>query len=86
MGQNQPDVRDSKCPSQNRLRRQNLGILTGAVGMITDAVQADKIITGEQADMVLLAREFLRDPYWPLHAARLLGLPVVPPVQYGRAW
>jgi 2,4-dienoyl-CoA reductase-like NADH-dependent reductase (Old Yellow Enzyme family) len=68
-----------------QIRRES-GILTGAVGMITDAVQADKIIKGEQADLVLLAREFLRNPYWPLHAARLLGFPVVSPVQYGRAW
>jgi 2,4-dienoyl-CoA reductase-like NADH-dependent reductase (Old Yellow Enzyme family) len=74
-----------QVPFAEQIRRKT-GILTGAVGMITEAVQADKIIKGEQADMVLLARELLRDPYWPLHAARVLGSPLFPPVQYGRAW
>jgi len=52
--------------------RKEAGIATGAVGMITDAAQADHIIRTEQADVVLLAREMLRDPYWPLHAATQL--------------
>jgi 2,4-dienoyl-CoA reductase-like NADH-dependent reductase (Old Yellow Enzyme family) len=74
-----------QVPFAEQIRRQT-GILTGAVGMITDPAQADKIIQGEQADLVLLARELLRDPYWPLHAAKALGIPVNPPVQYLRAW
>jgi len=74
-----------QVPFAERIRRET-GILTGAVGMITEPQQADKIITGGQADMVLLAREFLRDPYWPLHAAKSLGLTVNPPIQYTRAW
>jgi 2,4-dienoyl-CoA reductase-like NADH-dependent reductase (Old Yellow Enzyme family) len=74
-----------QVPFAEQIRRQT-GILTGAVGMITEPEQADKIITGEQADMVLLAREFLRDPYWPLRAAKALGAAVQPPVQYLRAW
>jgi len=53
---------------------------------ITDAAQADTIIATEQADMVLLAREMLRDPYWPRRAAHALGAKVKPPIQYERAW
>lgn len=61
------------------------GILTGAVGLITEPKQADDIIQNEQADMVILAREFLRDPYFPLRAAHELGVDVQWPVQYDRA-
>ena len=66
--------------------RKEAGIATGAVGMITDAAQAQTILTTEQADIVFLAREILRDPYWPLRAAHQLGVRVKPPVQYERAW
>ena len=66
--------------------RAEAGVLTGAVGLITDAQQADAIIRGGQADLVLLARELLRDPYWPLHAARTLGAELRPPMQYARAF
>ena len=65
--------------------RNEAGILTGAVGMITDAAQADAIVRSGQADLVLLAREFLRDPYWPLHTAAALGHGTSWPVQYLRA-
>jgi 2,4-dienoyl-CoA reductase-like NADH-dependent reductase (Old Yellow Enzyme family) len=54
--------------------------------MITSAAQADAIITSGEADLVLLAREFLRDPYFALHAAKLLDGSVDAPVQYGRAF
>jgi 2,4-dienoyl-CoA reductase-like NADH-dependent reductase (Old Yellow Enzyme family) len=68
--------------------RRDAGLATAAVGFITEAKQADDIIRHGQADIVLLARQFLRDPYWPAHAARDLGqkdkLP--PPPQYARAW
>lgn len=64
--------------------RSEAGIATGAVGFIREAKQADAIIRTGQADMVLLARQMLRDPYWPLHAARELGAPSSWPVQYGR--
>jgi len=60
-------------------------IATAAVGMITSAAQADHIIRTGQADIVLLAREFLRDPYWPLHAAQALHQTAQWPVQYLRA-
>jgi len=61
------------------------GILTAAVGMISEARQAEDIITAGQADMVFLARELLRDPYFPMHAAKELGVDLNWPVQYERA-
>ncbi len=66
--------------------RSGAGISTGAVGMITSPEQADQIVRTGQADAVLLARELLRDPYWPYHAARKLGRPIATPPQYLRAW
>ncbi len=86
------NVADAKIPMgpgyqvqfAERIRR-DAGILTGAVGMITDPDQADEIIRKGQADIVLLAREMLRDPYWPLHAAAELGKPISWPAQYLRA-
>ena len=63
-----------------------MGIATGAVGMISDPAQAETIISTRQADVVLLAREMLRDPYWPRRAAQALGVKIKPPVQYERAW
>lgn len=65
--------------------RRDAGILTGAVGMISSPQQADSIIRQGQADVVLLAREFLRDPYFPLRAARELAQPASWPAQYLRA-
>ncbi|HVW78135.1 MAG TPA: NADH:flavin oxidoreductase/NADH oxidase [Alloacidobacterium sp.] len=65
--------------------RRNTGVLTGTVGMITEAAQADHILRTGQADLVLMAREFLRDPYWALHAADDLGQKIAWPVQYLRA-
>ncbi len=67
-----------------RIRRE-AGIATAAVGMITGSAQADHIIRTEQADLVLLARELLREPYWPLNAARELGHVIAWPAQYLRA-
>jgi 2,4-dienoyl-CoA reductase-like NADH-dependent reductase (Old Yellow Enzyme family) len=65
--------------------RRRTGIRTGAVGLITEPQQAEQIIARGEADAVLLARELLRDPYWPLHAAKALGVDVPYPVQYERA-
>jgi len=65
--------------------RTQVGIATGAVGCITAPVQAEQIVANGEADAVLLARELLRDPYWPLHAARELGVDVDWPPQYLRA-
>ena len=53
--------------------------------MITSAAQADHVVLTGQADLVLLARELLRNPYWPLHAAQELGYPMAWPAQYLRA-
>ena len=74
-----------QVPFAERIRKET-GILTGAVGMITEPQQAEQIITSGKADVVLLARAFLRDPYWPLHASRALGEELDPPVQYARAF
>jgi 2,4-dienoyl-CoA reductase-like NADH-dependent reductase (Old Yellow Enzyme family) len=65
--------------------RRETGCMTGAVGLITEPVQADHIIRSGQADLVFLARELLRDPSWPLRAARELRQPVPWPAQYVRA-
>ncbi|QHW00831.1 NADPH dehydrogenase NamA [Spirosoma endbachense] len=65
--------------------KQEAGIMTAAVGLITHVEQAEAILANGQADFVLLAREFLRDPYFPLHAAHALGDDVVWPSQYERA-
>ena len=73
-----------QVPFAERIRRE-AGIATGAVGLITDPAQADAIIRDERADCVLLARELLRDPYWPLRAARELGHVVPWAPQYLRA-
>ncbi len=73
-----------QTPFAERIRRE-AGVATAAVGMITDAAQADQIVRNGQADIVLLARELLRDPYWPLHAASELGVEAAWPAQYLRA-
>lgn len=67
-----------------QIRRESK-ILTGTVGMITSPVQAEHVIGTGQADAVIIAREFLRDPYWPLRAARELRQAITWPVQYLRA-
>ena len=67
-----------------RIRRE-AGIATAAVGLITAPAQADHIVRSGQADMVLLGREMLRDPYWPMHAAQALGQTGSWPLQYLRA-
>ena len=63
-----------------RVRRES-GVPSGAVGLITDAGQANEIIATGKADLVMLARQLLRDPYWPLHAARELGAAPAWPAQ-----
>ncbi len=65
--------------------RREAEVPTGAVGMITAPAQAEQIVATGQADVVFLARELLRDPYWPLRASRTLGAPLVFPPQYLRA-
>lgn len=65
--------------------RNEIGILTGAVGLITQAEQADEVLKSGSADVVLLGRELLRDPYFPLHAAKELEVEISWPNQYERA-
>ena len=66
--------------------RHGANIATAAVGFITEPKQADDIVRNGQADVVLLARQMLADPYWPAHAAKALGHKLPPPNQYVRAW
>ena len=73
-----------QVPFAERIRTET-GLPTGAVGLITEAAPADAIVRDGKADLVLLARELLRDPYWPLHAATTLGVDVAWPPQYDRA-
>ena len=73
-----------QTPFAEQIRRET-GILTGTVGMITSPVQAEHILATGQADAVIMAREMLRDPYWPLRAARELGQSIAWPIQYLRA-
>jgi 2,4-dienoyl-CoA reductase-like NADH-dependent reductase (Old Yellow Enzyme family) len=82
-----PTTQGYQVPFSEKIRRE-ANIATAAVGLITEPQQADAILRNGQADQVLLAREFLRDPYWPAHAAKALGHSekVKPPVQYLRAW
>ena len=65
--------------------RREVGIPTGAVGFITEPVQAEQILATDQADAIIMAREMLRHPYWPLHAARALKVDIPWPNQYKRA-
>lgn len=61
-------------------------ISTGAVGLITSPIQAEEILQNDRADLIFLARELLRDPYWPRTAAKELGVPIDTPEQYKRGW
>lgn len=76
-----------QVPLAERIRRE-AGIATAAVGLITEAAQADGIVREGKADLVFLARAVLNDPHWPLHAAKALGqgAALKPPRQYGRAF
>lgn len=66
--------------------RNKADIPTGAVGLITTGIQAEEILQNERADLILLARELLRNPYWPRTAALELGVEIESPKQYDRAW
>ena len=73
-----------QVPFAERIRRE-ADVPTGSVGFITTPAQADEIVRTGQADCVLLARQMLRDPYWPRHAAQALGVTVPWPPQYLRS-
>jgi len=88
-GGNTPDAKIPVGPGYQvgfaeRIRRET-GLMTGAVGMINTAAEASSILSEQKADIVIMARQFLRDPYFPLHAAQELGFPVSWPSQYLRA-
>ncbi len=74
-----------QVPFAARIRRET-GMVTSAVGLITEPEQAEAVIADGEADLVMLARESLRDPYFPLRASKALDAPIEPPPQYARAW
>ena len=74
-----------QVPFASRIRRE-AGIATGAVGLITTGEQAEAILVEGDADLILIARESLRDPYFPRRAAVALGVDIDAPVQYRRSW
>ncbi len=74
-----------QVPFAETIRRET-GIATGALGMITEPAQAETILASGQADVVIMARELLRDPYFPRRAAKALGASIPTPRQYLRAW
>jgi len=74
-----------QVPFAERVRRE-ADVLTAAVGLITDPHQAEQILQSGQADLIVMARQLLRDPYWPLHAAQTLGDKAPVPNQYLRAF
>jgi len=73
-----------QVPFAEKIKKE-ADILTAAVGMITTAEQCEEILQHEQADLVIMARQLLRDPYFPLHAAKKLNADMLWPVQYERA-
>lgn len=79
-----PNTPGYQVPFAEQIRRE-AGIMTGAVGLITDPKQANEIIQDGKADVVLLARQMLRDPYWAQQAAHDLSQNIDVPPQYGRA-
>jgi 2,4-dienoyl-CoA reductase-like NADH-dependent reductase (Old Yellow Enzyme family) len=91
-GGTEPDAQipvnvDYQVDLAERIRKE-AGVMTAAVGLIADPLQADSILTNGRADLVLIGREFMRDPYWPIHAAAVLGEDVgkLVPAQYREAW
>ena len=79
-----PVAKGYQVPCARRIREE-AGIMTGAVGLITDPTYADEIITGGDADLVVIGREMLREPYWALKAQQALGQEPDWPLQYGYA-
>jgi len=73
-----------QLPFASRIKKET-GILTGTVGLITNAVQSETILVNEDADLILMAREILRNPYFPLEAAHDLDEEVTWPIQYDRS-
>jgi 2,4-dienoyl-CoA reductase-like NADH-dependent reductase (Old Yellow Enzyme family) len=80
-----PSTPGYQVPFAARIRRE-AGIATGAVGLITEAGQAEAILGRGEADLIVVGREFLRDPYFPRRAASELGVAIESPLQYQRGW
>ena len=76
----------SQVPFAEAVKKAHPDIVVGAVGMITSPQQANDVLAEGKADIVSLARGFLRDPHFVLRAASELGVAVKPAVQYERAW
>lgn len=74
-----------QVPFAERIK-EKVDIPTGAVGLITSGIQAEEILQNKRADLILLGRVLLRDPYWPRTAAKELGVPIQAPPQYERGW
>jgi NADPH2 dehydrogenase len=74
-----------QVPAADNIRK-GAGIATAAVGLITTGTQAEEILSNERADLIVIARALLRDPYWPRTAAIELGITLAPPEQYVRGW
>ena len=73
-----------QVPFSEKIKKES-GILTAAVGMITTPQQAEKVLEEQKADLIIMARQLLREPYFPLHAAKELGVDLPWPLQYERA-
>ena len=80
-----PSTPGYQVPFAARIRRE-AGIATGAVGLITEAGQAEAILGRGEADLIVIGRQFLRDPYFPRRAAAELGVAMEAPLQYQRGW
>jgi 2,4-dienoyl-CoA reductase-like NADH-dependent reductase (Old Yellow Enzyme family) len=74
-----------QVPFSEKIKKEIEGIKTAAVGKITDPQQAETILSNQQADLIVMAREFLREPFWPLKAANYFNIPVQYCPQYERA-
>ena len=72
-----------QVPAADRIRNE-VGIATGAVGLIKTGIQAEEILRNNRADLVFIGREFLKNPFWPRAAAEELGANIEVPVQYTR--
>ena len=73
-----------QVPFSEKIKKE-ADILTAAVGIITTAAEAEQILAQKKADLIIMARQFLREPYFPLHAAKALGVDLPWPDQYDRA-
>ncbi|WP_128893820.1 NADPH dehydrogenase NamA [Longirhabdus pacifica] len=74
-----------QVPLADQIKKE-AGIATGAVGAITTGLQAEEILQNERADLIFIARQLLKDPYWARTAAKELEVELEAPIQYSRVW